>query len=179
MQNTRYGTRFPAWSGIGRFVEGPAAWLVTFIVLPMLLIAVLLLPPVNLLNRLQAFTQAFAVFPLNILFIEKGRVLQHDAAKITAGAVCKYGAAEARFYQHRQSTGVVDVGVTQYHGIDGCRIKREGVFVAFFVLAPTLDKAAIEQYAFVADGHQMTGAGDFFSGTENLDFYRHICSWLL
>ena len=56
MQNTRYGMRPSAWSGIGKFVEGPAAWLVTFIVLPVLLIVVLLLPPVNLLGRLQAFT---------------------------------------------------------------------------------------------------------------------------
>ena len=71
------------------------------------------------------------------------------------------------------------MSVAQYHGIDGCRIEREGVLIAFFVLASALDQAAIEQYAFVTDGHQMAGAGDFFSGAENLDFYRHICSWLL
>jgi len=36
-------------------LEGPAAWLITFILIPALLIAVLLLPPINLLQRLQAF----------------------------------------------------------------------------------------------------------------------------
>ena len=54
MQNTRYGSRPSASGGIGQFVEGPAAWLVTFVVLPTLLILALLLPPVSLLDRLQA-----------------------------------------------------------------------------------------------------------------------------
>ncbi len=56
MQNTRYGTRPPETGGVGRFLEGPAAWLITFVALPALVIVALLLPPVSLLNRLQAFT---------------------------------------------------------------------------------------------------------------------------
>jgi hypothetical protein len=39
-----------------RLFEGPFAWLVTFIVIPVLIVAVLLLPPVSLLERLQSFT---------------------------------------------------------------------------------------------------------------------------
>ena len=54
MQNTRYGSRTSASGGIGQLVEGPAAWLVTFVVLPVLLVLALLLPPVSLLDRLQA-----------------------------------------------------------------------------------------------------------------------------
>ncbi|MCC6457856.1 MAG: SH3 domain-containing protein [Caldilineaceae bacterium] len=56
MQNTRFGTRSGAWSGIGRMLEGPAGWIITLVVLPVLLVLALLLPPVNLLDRLQAFT---------------------------------------------------------------------------------------------------------------------------
>jgi uncharacterized protein YraI len=41
---------------MSRLFEGPAAWLVTFLVIPALLVAVLLLPPVSLLDRLQTFT---------------------------------------------------------------------------------------------------------------------------
>jgi len=37
-------------------LEGPAGWIITLIVLPILLVLALLLPPVNLLDRLQAFT---------------------------------------------------------------------------------------------------------------------------
>src|SRR5690606_13455049 len=35
---------------------GPAAWIITLVVLPALLILALLLPPISLLDRLQAFT---------------------------------------------------------------------------------------------------------------------------
>lgn len=56
MQNTRFGTRPAAWAGIGKMLEGPAGWIITLVVLPILLVLALLLPPVNLLDRLQAFT---------------------------------------------------------------------------------------------------------------------------
>jgi SH3-like domain-containing protein len=56
MQNTRYEMQPPAMGGLGRFLEGPAAWLITFVALPALVIVALLLPPVRLLDRLQAFT---------------------------------------------------------------------------------------------------------------------------
>ena len=56
MQNTRYGARPAAWSGATRVLEGPAGWIITLVVLPILLVLTLLLPPINLLDRLQAFT---------------------------------------------------------------------------------------------------------------------------
>lgn len=56
MQNTRLDRRPASSGGTSRLFEGPAAWLVTFVVIPGLLIAVLLLPPVSLLDRLQSFT---------------------------------------------------------------------------------------------------------------------------
>ncbi|MFN3980728.1 MAG: SH3 domain-containing protein [Caldilinea sp.] len=56
MQNTRLDRRSPSSGGVGRILEGPAAWLMTFILIPGLLVAILLLPPVSLLDRLQSFT---------------------------------------------------------------------------------------------------------------------------
>ena len=56
MQNTRLDRRPPSSGGLARLVEGPAAWLITFLVIPGLLIVALLLPPISLLDRLQAFT---------------------------------------------------------------------------------------------------------------------------
>ena len=41
---------------LARLLDGPAAWLVTFLVIPALLAAILLLPPVSLLDRLETFT---------------------------------------------------------------------------------------------------------------------------
>ncbi|HQY90467.1 SH3 domain-containing protein [Caldilinea sp.] len=56
MQNTRLDRRSSSSSGVGRLLEGPAAWLITFLLIPALLVAILLLPPISLLNRLQSFT---------------------------------------------------------------------------------------------------------------------------
>ncbi len=61
MQNTHLQRRSPSRSApssgsMGRFVEGPASWLITFLLIPALLIAALLLPPVRLLDRLQVLT---------------------------------------------------------------------------------------------------------------------------
>lgn len=56
MQNTRLDRRSPSSGGLTRLVEGPAAWLITFLVIPGLLVAALFLPPVRLLDRLQNFT---------------------------------------------------------------------------------------------------------------------------
>ncbi|CAN5826926.1 hypothetical protein BH10CHL1_BH10CHL1_07050 [soil metagenome] len=60
MQNTHLQRRSPSRSAssgsVSRFVEGPASWLITFLLIPGLLIAALLLPPVRLLDRLQVLT---------------------------------------------------------------------------------------------------------------------------
>ncbi len=56
MQSSQVSRRSTGWGGISRLVEGPLAWFITLLVIPAMLAAVLLLPPVNLLNRLQVFT---------------------------------------------------------------------------------------------------------------------------
>ena len=56
MQNSRLESRSTFWDGLNRLIEGPVAWIVTLIVIPVLLVAVLLLPPISLLDRLEAFT---------------------------------------------------------------------------------------------------------------------------
>lgn len=44
------------WKGFSSAVEGPAAWLTSFLLIPCLIAVALLLPPVNLWERLQLFT---------------------------------------------------------------------------------------------------------------------------
>ena len=43
------------WKGFSSIVEGPAAWLTSFLLIPCLIVVALLLPPVNLWDRLQVF----------------------------------------------------------------------------------------------------------------------------
>ena len=56
MQSSRLNRRSSNSGGLSRLFEGPFAWLVTFIVIPALIVAVLLLPPISLLERLQSLT---------------------------------------------------------------------------------------------------------------------------
>ena len=56
MQQSRLDRRPPTGSALTRLVEGPLGWIITLVVIPVLIVAVLLLPPVNLLDRLQLFT---------------------------------------------------------------------------------------------------------------------------
>lgn len=56
MYNTQADSPPSLWSGLTRLIEGPIGWIITLILLPCLLIAALLLPPVNLLDRLNAFS---------------------------------------------------------------------------------------------------------------------------
>lgn len=57
-RRVRYGQQVEGAAtkrGFSRLVEGPAAWLTSFLLIPCLIAAVLLLPPVNLWDRLQLF----------------------------------------------------------------------------------------------------------------------------
>lgn len=56
MQNTRLDRRSNSSGGLSRLVDGPLAWIITFLVIPALLVVALLLPPISLLDRLQSFT---------------------------------------------------------------------------------------------------------------------------
>lgn len=56
MQQSRVERRSTGANGFTRLVEGPLGWIITLVVVPVLIVAVLLLPPINLLDRLQLFT---------------------------------------------------------------------------------------------------------------------------
>ena len=56
MQQSRVERRSAGAGGFTRLIEGPIGWIITLVVVPVLIVAVLLLPPINLLDRLQLFT---------------------------------------------------------------------------------------------------------------------------
>jgi uncharacterized protein YraI len=56
MQNSRLDRRPAGAGGANRLIEGSLGWLITLVVIPVLIVAVLLLPPISLLDRLQLFT---------------------------------------------------------------------------------------------------------------------------
>jgi len=69
-------------------------------------------------------------------------------------AITGFGPFEIFGDELGQQAAVVDVGVGEDHGIQFLRIEGEGCTVAFFVLAPSLVHAAIEQNANAVMGFQ-------------------------
>ena len=52
--DNRLNERRPSsYNGLTRVVEGPAAWIFTFVVIPLLILIVALLPPFNALQKLD------------------------------------------------------------------------------------------------------------------------------
>jgi len=66
------------------------------------------------------------------------------------------------------------VRVGKHHRIDLARIEGEGLAVARLLLAPALDKAAIDQHPALAAVNQETGTGHLASRTEKLHLHGPI-----
>ncbi|MDQ3249477.1 MAG: SH3 domain-containing protein, partial [Chloroflexota bacterium] len=66
----------PGSSGINRLVEGPASWLISFLIIPGLLVTALILPPVRLVDRLK-------VFAYTRIGASGGAIIEADKTQIT------------------------------------------------------------------------------------------------
>ncbi len=76
MQSTRIGSSSRPAPRATRMVEGPAARILNFVVIPLLLIAVLLLPPINLWETLRSYS-------FTAIGAEGGSVLDPDGTAVT------------------------------------------------------------------------------------------------
>ena len=99
-----------------------------------------------------------AVFPLGLLLLDMGRVLQHDGAEVAGRIRGVDGAAVAVFVQVGDAARVVDVGMGQQQGFVGAGgIGQVGVFV--YVAA--LLHAAIDQDPMACGFQLGTAARNF------------------
>lgn len=89
MQSTRLERRSSNWNGLSRLAEGPLGWLITLLVIPALIVAVLLLPPVSLLDRLQIFTYTRIGATGGAVTDPDGTVVNFPAEGIAASFFCQ------------------------------------------------------------------------------------------
>jgi hypothetical protein len=88
MQTTRYGSEPSAGTsrrGMGQMMEGPGAWLLTFVVLPVLLVLVLLLPPISLMDRLQAANATRISAAGGAIMEDDGTIVNFPPEGLTSG----------------------------------------------------------------------------------------------
>ncbi len=64
-------------------------------------------------DHLGTTAHSLTVFPLSLLLLDMGRVLQHDGTEVAGGVGGVNGAAVAVFVQVRDAARVVDVGMSQ------------------------------------------------------------------
>ena len=81
-------------------------------------------------DHLGTTAHGLTVFPLSLLLLDMGRVLQHNSTEVAGGVGGVNRAAVAVFVQVRDAARVVDVGVSQQQSFVGARgIGQVGVFV--------------------------------------------------
>ncbi len=110
------------------------------------------------LDHLGTTAHGLAVFPLSLLLLDMGRVLQHDGTEVAGGVGGIDGAAVAVFVQVRDAARVVDVGVSQQQSFVGAGgIGQVGVFVDVAALL----HAAVDQKAVSRRLQLCAAAGHF------------------
>jgi hypothetical protein len=99
---------------------------------------------------LQPLIQKFGVFLLDMR-----RIAQHPVAQIDGGGSGIDRAREPVLHQRGQVPRVVDVGVRQYHRLDGRAAERQAPVLLIGVFSPPLIQPAIQQEPFAARFHQV------------------------
>ncbi len=109
MQNSRFGTRPSGLTGLGKMLEGPAGWILTLVVAPILLVLALLLPPVNLLDRLQAFTYTRISSAGGVIADQDGTTVNFPAEGVrTAFSAMVEGTPRADFIEGQAGRDLYD-----------------------------------------------------------------------
>ncbi|MEZ4612113.1 MAG: hypothetical protein R2838_18015 [Caldilineaceae bacterium] len=109
MQSSRLEPRTSFWGGLNRLVEGPVAWILTLIVIPVLLVAVLLLPPVNLLDRLQAFTYTRITSAGGVVSDPDGTMVSFPAESVNSSVLASLSSVpRAEFIEGRAGRDLYD-----------------------------------------------------------------------
>ena len=120
------------------------------------------------LHRVPPAALSLAVFPLGLLLLNVGGILQHDAAQVGGGIGGVDGAAVAVFVQVRHPAAVVDVGMGEQQ-----RVQPGGRNGPFHVLVDVLAllHAAVNHQNVSRRLQQRTAAGHFPCGAQKGQFH--------
>src|SRR5574341_1409581 len=100
-----------------------------------------------------------------IVFLNAGRVFQHDRREVTGSGGDVDLAGEPLFGQDREGAGMVDVGVGQQHGADRLRVESQATILVLGLLAGPLEHSAIHQDVATWNFGEMATPGDRTCGT--------------
>jgi hypothetical protein len=103
-----------------------------------------------------------------------GSICQQDGNQLSCRLLDENGPTETTAHQKWQATAMIQVSVAEHYGIYAGRFEWEGVMVSFFVFAPTLDQATVQQNRLISNAENMAGTRYFACCSKKLDF--HKCS---
>jgi hypothetical protein len=96
-------------------------------------------------DRSKALPQSFPIDGIGFFFGKKPGIFEHDSAQIPRRLLGIYRPGETALDQQGQSSGVIDVSVTEDNRIHRCGIKRPWFPISGLVLPRPLDHSAIEK----------------------------------
>ena len=102
---------------------------------------------------------AFTVVKLCIRFLDVGTVRQQDRTQLLGGLGAMDGTLVAFLHQFGNQAAMIDMGVSQDHGINTARCKSKGAAVELGNQLGTLEHAAIHQHLFAVYFQQVTRTG--------------------
>jgi hypothetical protein len=99
-------------------------------------------------------------------------ICQQDRHELTGSLLNKYGTTKTSANQQGKAATVIQVSMAEYHGIYAGRFEWERITVSFFVFAPALDQATVQQHCLVSDPKNMAGTRYFTRCSKKLDFHK-------
>ena len=111
---------------------------------------------------------------VGILFLDMRRVGEHERAEVSRGRGGPDGVPVTLRRQERQPACMVDVCMGEHHRVDFVDGQRESGILRVAFAALALKQPAVEQHGALAHAYDMAGAGDFLSGTGELDLHKPL-----
>ena len=106
---------------------------------------------------------------LSILLLYVSRVRQHHRTQVPGGWGCPHHFRIALSGQIRHTSGMIDVGMGQYQGVDLLDRKRELGILPVGLGPTSLEQSAIQNNGTVTHFQQMARPRDFASGATERD----------
>ena len=73
---------------------------------------------------------------------------------------------------------MINMGVTQHHRVNTCRIKGKRIPVTCLILVAALNQTTIKQKALITSSHKMAGTGNLTGSTKKLNIYGHTTAFI-
>jgi hypothetical protein len=104
-----------------------------------------------------------------VLFLDLGRIKEHDREEVGAGRRCQNPVPESLADELGEKAGMVEMDMGEEDEIE--RSRRDGERGPIpFQIGPLLEEAAVDEQTDAGRFDEIAGAGDLLAGAQKVDF---------